>query len=370
MRLSRGTGLTNSLSILKFTLIRPQEKALSALITQPDKDKTDTKRISLMQMPVVNTLDEYRAIYHRDDIWRPVIDAICHRYTFLQKQRVRGPDGTHIVYLVGDTYVVKLFVPLFDQDFVAERTTAKHLVGKIGLETPEIVAEGQIKGWNYLIMSRISGLPLDTIWDALQRTERLKIARNVGQMIARLRDVPVSGLDEITFDWRTFLIDQIAEAYDHPPLPELAWEPKQEIRRFFESLSGLMDEGFQPVLLLADITREHVFVERLDGEWQMVGYLDFGDAMVGHPDYEFVAPGLEIGGGNPEILQTLLITAGYPVEALDETLCRRLMAYTLIHRYVDLTSVFSEIPQAVEAANLDELAQRVWPIQRKDESYE
>ena len=131
-------------------------------------------------------------------------------------------------------------------------------------------------------------------------------------------------------------------------------------------MPGLITEGFQPVLLLADITREHVLVHQQDGSWRMVGYIDFGDAMVGHPDYELVAPGLEIAGSNPELLRALLLASGYPEKSFDEALCRRLMAYTLIHRYVDLTSVLTAVPQAQNAANLDEFARLVWQVYPTD----
>jgi hygromycin-B 7''-O-kinase len=94
----------------------------------------------------------------------------------------------------------------------------------------------------------------------------------------------------------------------------------------------------------------------------MTGYLDFGDAMIGHPDYEMVAPGLEIAGSDPGLLRTLLLAAGYPKQDLDQKLSHRLMAYTLIHRFVDLTSVLSLLPEARKAANLAELAQLVWPL--------
>jgi hygromycin-B 7''-O-kinase len=94
----------------------------------------------------------------------------------------------------------------------------------------------------------------------------------------------------------------------------------------------------------------------------MVGYLDFGDAMLGHPDYEMVAPGLEIAAGNPKILRSLLLAAGYPHQCLDQSLSRRLMAYTLIHRYIDLTTILALVPQGQTGANLDELAGLVWPL--------
>ena len=316
-------------------------------------------------MPAVETLEAYRAIYHRDDIWRPVIEAICRRYPYLNQPCMRGPDGSHIVYFVGQAYVVKLFVPLFAQDFIAENLVARHLAGKIALEIPEIVAEGQIAGWNYLVMTRISGTPLQFVWDELLPDDRRAIAIDVGRLIAFLRTVPISGLESLGGDWSQFLAAQIANLTTHHlPVPELTCEPEQEFSTFFDSLEGHIDQPFQPALLLADITREHVFVNCCDHEWQVIGYLDFGDAMIGHPDYEMVAPGLEIAGGDPELLRSLLNAAGYPENTHNHRLSRRLMAYTLIHRYVDLATVLSLVPQARNAASLDELASLVWPISR------
>ena len=316
-----------------------------------------------IRMPGVENLDAYRAIYHRDDIWRPVIEAICHRYSFLNQPCKRGPDGSHIVYFVGQSFVIKLFVPLFAQDFAAESLVARHLAGKIDLEIPEIVAEGQIAGWNYLVMTRISGTPLQFVWDDLLPDDRRAIAADVGRLIAFLRTVPISGLESLGVDWSQFLAAQIAALPTHHlPVPQLTWAPEQELSAFFDSLAGSINQPFQPVLLMADITREHVFVKCSDRKWRMVGYLDFGDAMLGHPDYEMVAPGLEIAGGDPELLRSLLVAVGYPENTLDQSLSRRLMAYTLIHRYVDLAAVISLIPQARSAANLDELALLVWPL--------
>jgi hygromycin-B 7''-O-kinase len=316
-------------------------------------------------MPAVETLEAYRAIYHRDDIWEPVIEAICRRYPYLNQPCMRGPDGSHIVYFVGQAYVIKLFVPLFAQDFIAENLVARHLSGKIALEIPEIVAEGQIAGWNYLVMTRIFGTPLQFVWDDLLPDEQHAIASDVGRMITFLRTVPISGLDFLGSDWSQFLAAQIAGlTTHHQPVPELTWDLQQEFPAFFDSLEGIIDQPFQPVLLLADITREHTFVERCDRKWQVVGYLDFGDAMLGHPDYEMVAPGLEIAGGDPMLLRSLLTAAGYPENTHNQRISRRLLAYTLIHRYVDLAAVLSMVPQARNAASLDELAHLVWPLSR------
>jgi hypothetical protein len=142
-------------------------------------------------------------------------------------------------------YIVKLFVPLFAQDFVAEHLVAKHLAGKLGVETPEIVADGLINGWHYLVMTRIPGIPLQSVWDDLSPTNFQQIAAEVGEMIARLRTVPVSGLDAITVDWVAFLGERLAEVSAYPQtVPELSWDPKEEIGMFFASLSGAHQRGF------------------------------------------------------------------------------------------------------------------------------
>mgnify|MGYP001821812781 FL=1 len=214
-------------------------------------------------------------------------------------------------------------------------------------------------------MTRISGTPLQFVWGDLLPDDRRAIAVDVGRLIAFLRKVPISGLESLGSDWRQFLAAQIADlTAHHLPVPELNWNPEQQFPSFFDSLEGDIDQPFQPVLLLADITREHVFVNCSEGKWRVVGYLDFGDAMLGHPDYEMIAPGLEIAGGDPELLQSLLTAAGYPENTHNQCLSRRLMAYTLIHRYVDLAAVLSLVPQARNAANLDELASLVWPLPR------
>jgi hygromycin-B 7''-O-kinase len=314
-------------------------------------------------MPDVETLEIYRDIYHRDDLWRPIIEVICDRYVYLEPPYQRVPDGTHIVYFAGHQYVVKLFVPLFDQDFIAEKLVADHLSGQLDIDIPKIVACGEIGGWNYIVMSRIPGIPINAVWKNLTQKNRLSVARDIGRLISRIRTISTKSLETITIDWSDFLRKQKLEISKHfESRPDLKWDPGTEITNFIVSISSLLNKKFDPVLLLSDITLEHVFVQEKSGNWKMTGYLDFGDAMVGHPDYEIIAPGLEFAAGNPELLQTLLLAAGYHSDELDESLVHRLMAYTLLHRYVELNDVLSLIPRAKNAPSLQELSRIIWPI--------
>jgi hygromycin-B 7''-O-kinase len=315
-----------------------------------------------MPLPDVHTLEEYRAIYRDESIWRPAIDAIRQRHGLCAEPCRRAPDGSHLVYYVGPAAVIKLFVPLFDADFPAERLVARHLDGVLGVETPSILHQGEIEGWNYLIMTRLPGRPVGEIWSDIPPQDRRAIARTVGEMIARLHALPVEGLGELAVDWPEFLAGQIATAAERQRGEATPEDLVAQIPAFLESTAEGLAERVEPVLLLADITAEHVLVSQIGEAWTVVGYVDFGDAFLGHPDYELVAPGLEIGRGDRELLRALLLGAGHSESELNNDFGRRLMAFTLIHRYVKLHDILRIIPGARRAQGLEELARVLWPL--------
>jgi hygromycin-B 7''-O-kinase len=313
-------------------------------------------------LPDLRTLEEYRAIYHEEALWRPTIDEIRARHGLCDMPCRRGPDGTHLVYLAGPSHVIKLFVPLFEQDFVAERLVAGHLAGRLDVETPVILHRGEIAGWRYLIMTRVPGYPLREVWSDIPAAERHAIARAIGELIKSLRSIPVQGLEDLAIDGPTFLARQIATAAERQREGGLPERLVEQIPAYLESTAVHLEQDLEPVLLLADITAEHVLVSPRLRSWSVVGYVDFGDAFIGPPDYELVAPGLDIARGDGQLLRALLLGVGFTDSDLNAELCHRLMAYTLVHRYVKLQDILAVFPQAHRAVRLGELARVLWPI--------
>jgi hygromycin-B 7''-O-kinase len=315
-----------------------------------------------MRLPDVRTLSEYRTIYHRDELWRPAVDEVRRRHGLLEEPCVRGPDGTHIVYFSGRSHVVKLFCPLFARDIVAETLVAPRVAGRLGVATPAIVADGEVGGWRYLIMTRVPGRPLCEVWSRMSAADRLAATDRVGRTIVRLRRVPVEGLEPIAVDWKEFLTEQRKTAVARQGACDLGWDPSHEIPPYLDSVPEVFEGRFEPVLVLADITDEHVLVSDEGGALRVVSYVDFGDSIIGHPDYELVAPGLCIARGDADLLRTLLLASGFSESALDEGLGRRLMALTLMHRYVKLEDLTALVPAARRATCLEELARALWPV--------
>ncbi len=312
-------------------------------------------------LPDLAGLDEYRAIYHRADVWDPVLEEICRRHDVPADSVRRGPDGTHVVYMAGETLVIKLFVPLFPNDHPAERLVMGHVAGRLGVETPTIVEDGEVEGWPYLVMTAVRGRPVGEVWGEFDREDRLRIARQVGETIAMVRAVPIDGLEELAIDWPEFVGGQVETAparHDDPAVPARLVD---EMPGYLAE-SPLFEPGFRPVLLLADITEEHVCVDRENGQWTMTGCVDFGDSLLGHPDYESVSPGLDLARGDGELLRTMLVASGTSEDGLTPDLRHRLMAYTLVHQYVKLKDVLALVPAGSGAEGLEELAEILWPV--------
>ena len=87
--------------------------------------------------------------------------------------------------------------------------------------------------------------------------------------------------------------------------------------------------------------------------------------MLGHPHYEFVAPGF-IARDEPGLLRAMLLAYGFSEDELDASLAQRLMAYTLLHRFGKISEylgLFGSEPPA----DLAELQRRLWTFRASAE---
>jgi hygromycin-B 7''-O-kinase len=292
-------------------------------------------------LPAITTKAEYRALYLDPAAWLPAVEAICKRHGLDASVLQREPPGTHIVFRTGSC-IIKLFSTLWGEDFTSERVVLDHLRG---MQTPQIVSEGEIEGWPYLIISAVPGRPLNQVWDELVAAEKRSIVEHIGAFMRALHEHPP--IPELATDWDRFLGKRIDHWEDHHR-PVGAW--RDWIR---ERLSGFYEPAFTPVLLNADITDEHVLVVHRGGQWQFSGVIDFGDAMMGHPHYEFVAPLVCLTLGEPSLSRALVESYGLEPTA---ALAGRLTTYCLLHQYGRLADILERYP----ASDGDDLVRAMW----------
>jgi len=317
------------------------------------------ERLHLSKMlPNINTQESYRRIYRDADVWLPAMRAICERHGLDADRLEFAPPGTHVVFRVEGLYL-KLFSPLWGEDFIPERLVLRRLSERSDLPVPQLVAEGVIEDWPYIVVTAVDGAPLCEVWDSMDALNKEHIAARCGELMASLHSTPTEGLEAIAVDWPAFVEGQIQDCVDHLTHADVGERWTRSVLEFLDDLPPLYEPGFCPVLLSADVTDEHILVSERGGRWELTGLIDFGDAMLGHPYYELVAPGVCITRGSPDLRRVMLLAYGYAEDQLDATLAEQLMAYTLVHRFLNLSDLLASFgPQ--RPANFAALWKALW----------
>jgi len=101
--------------------------------------------------------------------------------------------------------VIKIFPPFHQSQFASERLLLIHLEGKLSVKTPTLETEGDIFGWPYLIMSKLEGTNLETLWEMMPNKSKVIILRELGQLIREVHALPTNGLEDIDCHWPQFL---------------------------------------------------------------------------------------------------------------------------------------------------------------------
>jgi hygromycin-B 7''-O-kinase len=286
-------------------------------------------------LPAITDKAEYRALYRDTSTWLPAMKAICVRHGLDVSKLRREPLGTHIVFRVG-SFIVKLFCTLWSDDFASERAVLQHLRG---LPVPKLITCGELDGWPYIITTALPGGPVTDVWDRLDTAEKGSILEHLGGFMRALHDHPP--VPELELDWNAFLAERV-KRWDRHHQAEGAWRDW-----IWGRVSGFCEDAFEAVLLSADITDEHVLVVDRDGRWQFSGVIDFGDAMMGHPYYDFVAPLTCLTVGEPSLSRTLLESYGME---FTPGLADRLTTYCLLHKYGRLSDILLRCPVSSGAA--------------------
>ena len=290
-------------------------------------------------LPIVASFDEYKPLYRNPEVWRPAVEVICGRHGLDAASLVQSPAGTHVVFAAGPDRIIKLFAPMWKEDAIPESLLIAHLAGKLGVPTPEPVAEGEIEGWPYIVMSRLRGQMLGEVWREVPFGDKLGVVEEVGELMARLHALPTEGLGALAVDWSAFMDARRAECIERQTRCGMDGAWLEELEAFLGELPGLYPPQPPTVLLSADITEDHILLEERGGRWRVAGFYDFGDAMIGHHLYEFAAPAAFFTRGHPRLLEALFLSYGTPAEAIDEGLSARLAAYIALHKYSNIPAL-------------------------------
>ena len=307
------------------------------------------------------TEDQYRTIYRDAATWLPAFRAICRRHGLNEDSLEFAPPGTHVVFSVRPEVYIKLFFTSWRDDYVAECLVLKRLAEQrhLPVPVPRVVAEGELEGWPYAIISAVEGIPLNQVFSGVQLSDRRYIAAQCGEVMAALHSTRTEGLEEIALDWPAYTEANIKASVDRLIKADAAETWVRSAMALAEDIALLHAQRFKPVLLNSDITDEHILLKKHGDRWEMAGLIDFGDSMLGHPYYDFAAPGCSITLGSPVLQRDMLLSYGFPADELNETLSKRLMFYVLAHEFINIPDLLSSFDD-MRPQGMDDLRQKLW----------
>ncbi len=310
-------------------------------------------------LPEVPDADTYRVLHPRVDAWLPAAAAVAARHRLPAPGASDWLHGSELVFGAGPHAVLKISCPLYRQQHDAERRFLEAVTSAPGVGAPVLRATGEIEGWPYLVLSRVPGRPLKRAWPEVPEAHRERIAEDIGHRLALIHALPFRDLEDVYLPWAEFLPRQVANAVARH---RRFGVPEGILERIPATIAAGGPHpriGVPAVPIHADLTDENVHLVRERGRWRVAGILDFGDAMVGDPEYDLMVPGVFVAAGNRALLRAIFRGAGRVADVHDAGLPRRLMAWMLLHRFGTITPWVGRGPGPARAT-LEDVTAALW----------
>lgn len=320
----------------------------------------------------LNSLEGYRNLFHDAAFWTPFVQQVCWKHGLHPAQPVicRVP-GTFPTFIVAERWVVKFFGELFDGEacFHVEQACAQLLAEHPILPSPSLLASGflfePLKDWPwpYLVFEYLPGLSMGEVYQQVRLVDRFVVARQMGDWVRRLHALPLAAGGYFAISWdayRAFLEKQHSTCVvNHCQWGSLPLEWIDQIDQYLLPVDALLDESQPPHLIHADLTADHLLGRVMDGSWESLGLIDFGDAMSGSLEYELVALQMDLFHGDRRLFKVFLDAYGLSLERR-KGLPRRAMTMALLHQFDVFVDWRERFPQLTQASSLSEFASLVW----------
>jgi hygromycin-B 7''-O-kinase len=305
-----------------------------------------------MRLPLISSREEFETRFG-DEVWAIVARDICRRHNIPSGAIERAASGEHIVFTVGSEFIVKIYKP-FRRGFAREKAALEFAAGKTSLKLPEIVAAGNIEGYDYLVITQLEGdVMTREEWMILPPGEQVAV---MSQLANGLKEMHSYNASEIEFDWDEFLVRQIDGVMERQRTAGANPEWLESLPRYLEETLPILQQVSAHGFLHGDVHFGNLRIKN----GAISGLFDFADSLAGFHEYEFVAPSVLMIQGQGELQREFFRAYGYAEKDIDETLRRRLMQMTILYECSDLRKYALRLsPQAVNYT-LDELERAIW----------
>ena len=239
---------------------------------------------------------------------------------------MRKLEGSSLVFRAGAGPWLKLTPPYWAHDVEAELRASAAVAGRLPARIPELIESGALEDWRYLISADVPGEPFQSLEDELDPLEREQLAEDLGAFMGAFHAVAAPDLG------RPAWADYLRARLDHPAGAHAARGTAQiwldPIAAFLGRRRAALESLGPPVLIHADLTAEHVMLDRRGGRWRLSGVLDLADSTTAPAELDLVPPLVELFRGEGELQSRLAAACGVQLGGPQPT-----MAIAMQHRF-------------------------------------
>jgi len=310
-------------------------------------------------LPEIQDRVHYNQIFREDTHWEKAIHFLIQKHQ-LKGDVKRSGSGSHIVYRVGDAWI-KLMAPIFEKEMPYEISGLRTIEGRLSVDTPRIIFEGEIESWKYVILSHVEGESIRETWKSFSIAQKLKLAEQIAFIIKQIAACKPDQVIRDRYNWNNFIQEQyenIEAQQKKKDLPE-AW--LKQVKSFVQQFNLSEFKTENQIFLHADLTFDHFLVSVKD-EPKITAIIDLADCQVGHFMYEFLAPAFFIFRSQKEVLRHFFLAYGFSEKDLNSELSNKLFVWTLLHRYCAIKHHLKEDMESCKPGDFVALAQKIYPL--------
>ena len=317
-------------------------------------------------LPQIENWDQWSRIFTDLDLWKPVVSAICSTERIAYSNIETGYPGTNAVFILDRRYVVKIYNPVW-HDFGPEHEVHVRLIRDGQVPVPEIVSWGTFEdrtGWDYLITEFVDGTPLRELRDSIGPTNLVRISSELGEIVRAFHDTDLEGLgmveergestSELVLRKQTELVKDIR---DRSLLPD---DVIDELTSFLVSTAAEAKKQ-RPLLVHGDLTEDHLLLRDRGGCPEIAVLIDFGDAHLHPPEYEWPPLWLDLLQRDRGALRAFFDTYD-PALLEDDDFTKRAFVWTLFHDFgTGMVEDAVKRNGGARVGSVDDLRQLLWP---------
>ncbi len=304
-----------------------------------------------MKIPLLNDFERY----FDDPVWIVAARTLLRRHGIEFTEVRRAEHGENIVVLVDKAFVLKIYTPQ-KNGFNREKAALEFADNKTSLPIADIVAFGEIEGFEYLITNQLpGGLMTRERWMKLEKPAQVAL---LTQLAYGLKELHSREADEIHFDWHEFIEIQVASAVDRQREEGGNPEWLESIPKYLDEHLALLPQHPEDAFMHGDVHFGNMRVTDDDSRPVISGLFDFADSLKGFFEYEFVAIGVLMIQGQGDLQREFFRAYGYKDADINIDLRHRLMLLTILYEESSLRRHAERLRPEALGYTLEELERR------------